>query len=180
METLRDTAFGKLVRLFSRYTCMKYPEEQDASVRSEYLKTDIASKKEADEASTSQTDNESPEDLEAFGLYAVMSQCSTRTRRISTLKDGENNSQQAKLPLVISWRGILLLTSTLTVPHPRRTGPTRRPLPSATLALLLTSTSSSAKALPSSAFSLLSPSPWVSTPLPGPSKALRLFSLARS
>lgn len=107
METLRDTAFGKLVRLCSHYKWMQYPEEQDASIWPEYLKTELETKEE-EEPSTPTTENENPEDLEAFGLYAVMSQCSTRSRRMSTASTlhGENNaSQQTSQPLVISWRG---------------------------------------------------------------------------
>lgn len=107
METLRDTAFGKLVRLCSHYKWMQYPEEQDASVWPEYLKTETETKEEG-EASTPTTENENPEDVEAFGIYAVMSQCSTRSRRmstVSTLHGGSMNSSQANQPLVISWRG---------------------------------------------------------------------------
>lgn len=104
METLRDTAFGKLVRLFSRYKWMKYNEEKDTSVWPTYLKKE--SKKRL-EASSPQSQREN-DDLEAFGLYAVMSQCSTRARRMSSLtptsKD-EQNQDLANQPLIISWSG---------------------------------------------------------------------------
>ncbi|KAJ5111243.1 hypothetical protein N7532_001778 [Penicillium argentinense] len=89
---------------------MQYSEEQDASVWPDYLKTETAMKG-TDEASiptTDTTENENPEDLEAFGLYAVMSQCSTRLRRmstVSTLHEGVRNSPSANQPLVINWQG---------------------------------------------------------------------------
>lgn len=103
METLRDTAFGKLIRLFSRYRCMQYPEEQDGSVWTEYLKTET--EKTELELSTPVNESENPEDLEAFGLYTVRSQLSTRSRRMScasTVQD-ENQSRSNGQPLVISW-----------------------------------------------------------------------------
>ena len=95
METLRDTAFGKLVRLASRYKWMQYPEEHDASVWPEYLKTET---KEREESFLVETDNE---DLETYGLYAVISQCSSRPRRMSTASTIGGRDR----PLVISWRG---------------------------------------------------------------------------
>lgn len=97
METLRDTAFGKLVRVFSRQRWMKYPEEQDPSVWTEYLKTETETKGEEE----SPTPVERFEDLEAFGLYTVTSQASTRTRRTSYASTLRGTPQ----PLVISWRG---------------------------------------------------------------------------
>ena len=98
METLRDTAFGKLVRLATRYKWMQYPEEKDPSVWTEYLKTEV---KEEDTPSTAQTENESPQDLEACGIYTVMSQVSTRTRRMSSASTIGAPDQS----IVISWRG---------------------------------------------------------------------------
>lgn len=104
METLRDTAFGKLVRLFSRNKWLRYNEEQDTSVWPTYLKKES---KEILEVSPPQTQQEN-EDLEAFGLYGVMSQCSTRTRQMSgftaTSRD-EKDQNSANQPLVISWSG---------------------------------------------------------------------------
>ncbi|KAJ5797757.1 uncharacterized protein N7503_007053 [Penicillium pulvis] len=98
METLRDTAFGKLVRLATRYKLMQYPEEKDTSLWTEYLKTELK-----DEAAPSMTETEhgDVEDLEALGIYTVMSQASTRSRRISSASTigGANQS------IVISWRG---------------------------------------------------------------------------
>ncbi|KAJ5594197.1 uncharacterized protein N7459_000405 [Penicillium hispanicum] len=105
METLRDTAFGKLVRLFSRYRWMQYPEEQDSSIWPEYLKTETEAK---EIHSTPDPDRKNQEDLEACGLYTAMSQCSTRSSPISvasTLHDGKTGSSQDNQPLVISWRG---------------------------------------------------------------------------
>lgn len=106
METLRDTAFGKLVRLFSRYRWMQYPEEQDASVWPEYLKPETEMN---EEPSTPVTENGSQEDLEAFGLYTVTSQVLTRNRRmssVSTLQDERKASSQNAQSSVISWRGL--------------------------------------------------------------------------
>ncbi|KAJ5692471.1 hypothetical protein N7462_001894 [Penicillium macrosclerotiorum] len=107
METFRDTAFGKLVRLSSRYRWMQYPEEQDGSIWPEYLKPETETKDE--EAPTPVTENENQENLEAYGLYTVMSQVtSTRSRRMScasTLHDRPTSNSQATQPLVISWRG---------------------------------------------------------------------------
>lgn len=98
METLRDTAFGKLVRLATGYKYMQYPEEKDASLWTEYLKTEI---KDEAESSMTETGNGNVEDLEACGIYTVMSQVSTRTRRTSSASTvgGANQS------IVISWRG---------------------------------------------------------------------------
>lgn len=98
METLRDTAFGKLVRLATGYKYMQYPEEKDTSLWTEYLKTEI---KDEAESSMTETENGNVEDLEACGIYTVMSQVSTRTRRTSSASTvgGANQS------IVISWRG---------------------------------------------------------------------------
>lgn len=97
METLRDTAFGKLVRLATRSKWMQYPEEKDLSTWTEYLKTETKEEGE----STTETEDGNPEDLEACGIYTVMSQCSTRPRRVSCASTigGPNQS------IVISWRG---------------------------------------------------------------------------
>lgn len=105
METLRDTAFGKLVRLFSRYRWMQYPEEQDTSIWIEYLKSET--EKTYEEPSMSMNEHENPEDLEAFGLYTVRSQLSTRSRRTSCASTVYNKDQNPSdsQPLVISWRG---------------------------------------------------------------------------
>lgn len=110
MNTIRDTAFGKLVRLFSWYRWMKYPEEQDPSVWTEYLKPENETKEEEahEESSMPVNENENPEDLEAFGLYTVMSQVSTRSRHkssVSTTQSGSADPSRSAQPLVISWRG---------------------------------------------------------------------------
>ncbi|KAJ5909773.1 hypothetical protein N7504_004416 [Penicillium tannophilum] len=97
METLRDTAFGKLVRLATRSKFMQYPEEKDTSLWTEYLKTERK-----DEAASSMTETEGDvEDLEALGIFTVMSQASSRSRRMSSASTvgGANQS------IVISWRG---------------------------------------------------------------------------
>ena len=76
METLRDTALGKLVRLFSRYRLMQYPEEQDRPLWPEYLKTEGRPKDE--DLAAPATAQANQEGLEVFGLYTVLSQVSTR------------------------------------------------------------------------------------------------------
>lgn len=103
METLRDTAFGKLVRLATHYRWMQYPEEQDLAVWPEYLKTEHRGK-EGDPAVPA-IDNENPEDLEAFGLYTVMSQASRRISAASMIRDGSADSSRGNQTMVISWRG---------------------------------------------------------------------------
>jgi DHA1 family multidrug resistance protein-like MFS transporter len=105
METLRDTAFGKLVRLVSGYRWMQYPEERDASMWTEYLKTET--EKTEEEPSMPVIEDENSDDLEAFGLYTVRSQLSSRSRRMSsasTIHDGGAGPSSSQ-PLVISWRG---------------------------------------------------------------------------
>jgi DHA1 family multidrug resistance protein-like MFS transporter len=97
METIRDTAFGKLVRLFSRQRWMRYPEEQDVSIWPEFLKTETDAKEEGERT----TSLENPEDLETFGLYTVTSQAATRARRVSSSSTLRESGQA----LVISWRG---------------------------------------------------------------------------
>lgn len=76
---------------------MQYPEEKDTSLWTEYLKTERK-----DEAASSMTETEGDvEDLEALGIFTVMSQASSRSRRMSSASTvgGANQS------IVISWRG---------------------------------------------------------------------------
>ncbi|KAJ6114686.1 hypothetical protein N7486_000464 [Penicillium sp. IBT 16267x] len=98
METLRDTAFGKLVRLATRFKYMQYPEEKDPCVWTEYLKTEM---KDEVEFSTTETDHENNEDLEGYGIYTVISQASTRSTRMSSAATIRGANQS----IVISWRG---------------------------------------------------------------------------
>ncbi|RDW76310.1 MFS transporter [Aspergillus mulundensis] len=44
-ELLRDTAFGKLVRILSGHRLLRYPEECDASIASEYIRTEPGQEK---------------------------------------------------------------------------------------------------------------------------------------
>ncbi|KAJ5624117.1 hypothetical protein N7510_000426 [Penicillium lagena] len=103
METLRDTAFGKLVRLATHYRWMQYPEEKDLSVWPEYLKTEIKDREGSSAAPA--VENENPEDLEAFGLYTVISQASRRFSAVSTIRDGSADPSRGNQTMVISWRG---------------------------------------------------------------------------
>ena len=97
METLRDTAFGKLVRIFTACKLFRYPEEIDSSICGEYLHDET--KIEDLEAATSHEIEEDP----FFGMYALMSQASrssrSSSRRLST-------ASTVRGPAVIDWRGL--------------------------------------------------------------------------
>ncbi|OJJ33896.1 hypothetical protein ASPWEDRAFT_60457 [Aspergillus wentii DTO 134E9] len=103
METIRDSAFGKLVRIFSGGRWLRYPEEIDSSVWTEYLKTEPEAEKE--EAATPVNEDEE----NCYGLYTVMSQVSRTSRRMSIASTIRNSSENATAGtsggIVISWRG---------------------------------------------------------------------------
>ncbi|RAH42902.1 MFS transporter [Aspergillus brunneoviolaceus CBS 621.78] len=72
-ELLRDTAFGKLVRITSGYRLLPYPEECDTSIASNYIDN-------ATEAGVKFPDLEANESiLEPNGLQTIMSQASNRS-----------------------------------------------------------------------------------------------------
>ncbi|KAL5359761.1 major facilitator superfamily domain-containing protein [Aspergillus floccosus] len=101
METLRDSAFGKLVRIFSHKRFFPYPEEADPGAWTNYLKTENQVK---DEEAATLADSD---DADAFGLYTVMSQASRSARRLSSASTvhGDTPANKATAPIVIDWSG---------------------------------------------------------------------------
>ncbi|PYH63521.1 MFS transporter [Aspergillus vadensis CBS 113365] len=102
METIRDSAFGKLVRIFSGKRWLRYPEENDTGMWTEYLKTEKQVKDE--EAAASESDQEN------LGLYTVLSQASRASRRLSTTSTARHDGAEGAHPnpnasLVIDWSG---------------------------------------------------------------------------
>lgn len=89
IETIRDSAFGKLLRLLSGGSLLQYPEEMDDSAWYTYLQTSETGQP---EESTESNDEGL---LQTYGLYAVMSQASSRSRR----------GPRGKIPEIISWGG---------------------------------------------------------------------------
>lgn len=79
METIRDSAFGKLVRLSTNSRFLQYPEEIDHATCQQCRKAPPQPKDE--EAPPSPVG--SAEEDETWGLYSVMSQASRVTRRNS-------------------------------------------------------------------------------------------------
>ncbi|KAL4897762.1 major facilitator superfamily domain-containing protein [Aspergillus ambiguus] len=101
METLRDSAFGKLMRIFSRKHLFPYPEEADPGAWTNYLKTENQVK---DEEAATLASTEEPD---AFGLYTVMSQASRTARRLSSVSTtlGDQPMDKSTAPIVIDWSG---------------------------------------------------------------------------
>ncbi|OJJ72050.1 hypothetical protein ASPBRDRAFT_178061 [Aspergillus brasiliensis CBS 101740] len=102
METIRDSAFGKLVRIFSGKRWLRYPEENDTGMWTEYLKTEKQVKDE--EAAASESDQEN------LGLYTVLSQASRASRRLSSALTARHDGGEGAHPnpdasLVIDWSG---------------------------------------------------------------------------
>ncbi|KAJ5871958.1 uncharacterized protein N7529_004311 [Penicillium soppii] len=98
IETIRDTGFGKLVRFFSGRRLLRFPEEQNPSIWNAYVK---APEMKPEETGLSEPDSYE-EDLEAYGLYSVMSQASRVGRRTSTTASALS-AQNRSSPIVISW-----------------------------------------------------------------------------
>jgi DHA1 family multidrug resistance protein-like MFS transporter len=102
IETLRDSAFGKLLRIISGTALLPYPEETHESSWRTYLQTS---------AEGEQHETESPSDEESphpYGLYTVMSQASFRSRRRPPLKSalaGPWRGAKGKTPVIIGWGG---------------------------------------------------------------------------
>ncbi|KAF9892962.1 hypothetical protein FE257_000554 [Aspergillus nanangensis] len=103
LETLRDSAFGKLVRIFSGKRIFRYPEEIDTGCWTNYLKTEAQIK---DEEAATLAAGESDDDADCFGLYTVMSQVS-RSARLScaSTTQGDGVVDKSMAPLVIDWGG---------------------------------------------------------------------------
>ncbi|OJK00414.1 hypothetical protein ASPACDRAFT_28651 [Aspergillus aculeatus ATCC 16872] len=104
IETIRDTGFGKLVRLFSGGRLLRFPEEEDPSIWTTYVKAPEEAKPEQSGPSGSDYDSYE-EDLEAYGLYTVMSQASRVGRRTSTATSATAlpSSAQRGSPTIITW-----------------------------------------------------------------------------
>lgn len=101
METLRDTAFGKVVRIVTGTRWMRYPEEIDEQIWPRYTKTEDEIKDQDQEVTTIPED-----DGDCFGLYTVMSQVS-RSRRLSSTSAAhevsKDPSRHAQQHIVIGW-----------------------------------------------------------------------------
>jgi DHA1 family multidrug resistance protein-like MFS transporter len=74
METIRDSAFGKLVRFLRGYRLFQCPEEMDGLTWRKYLQTPDAYQDEA------MTETSSEGFYEQNALYTVMSQCTRREK----------------------------------------------------------------------------------------------------
>ena len=96
METIRDSAFGKLLRIFSGGRWLKYREEVEALEWTAYIKqepnTQINQKAEGAPGG---------ESSDTWGLYTVMSQASKPSRRSTR---GPLN-QEDGVPILIGWSG---------------------------------------------------------------------------
>lgn len=103
IETIRDSAFGKVLRVFSGTTLLPYPEENHDLAWHTYLQTPADAEQHGATAATS--DGELPH---PYGLYTVMSQASYRSRRRPPLKSalaGPWRGADGKTPVVIGWGG---------------------------------------------------------------------------
>ena len=96
METIRDSTFGKLVRVFTGNRLLRYPEEIDPSLWTECLKPEPSVK---DEEAATLADTEE----DTFGLYAVMSQASRASRRLDSI--ASTTGVNRGTPLLVDWRG---------------------------------------------------------------------------
>lgn len=108
METIRDSAFGKLVRLSTKSRFLKYPEEVDQVTCQQCRKAPPQVKDEE----TPPSPTESAVEDETWGLYSVMSQASRVTRR-NSWQPTRNGSECGIRPgtgsgegaIVVDWRG---------------------------------------------------------------------------
>lgn len=103
IETIRDSAFGKLVRLFSGGALLRYPEETLELAWRTYLQTSAEAEQYEVTAATSEGELPQP-----YGLYTVVSQASYRGRRRPPLKSvlaGPWRGAQGKTPVLIGWEG---------------------------------------------------------------------------
>ncbi|KAK5080229.1 GTPase-activating protein [Lithohypha guttulata] len=102
MDIVRDSAFGKLVRLATQNLFFQYPEEKDISTCKSYLRSQQLAIEEEKHAVD--------DDPEAFGLFTVLSQASrhvTRTR--SQAPEGQNESStdqvcKSEEQLIVDWK----------------------------------------------------------------------------
>ncbi|GLA40455.1 hypothetical protein AnigIFM63309_008288 [Aspergillus niger] len=102
METIRDSAFGKLVRFLSGYRILLYPEEMDNFTWRKYLRTPGAYEEEGS------TPIRGEDFYEQHSLYTVMSQAARRRRQRPALKSvlaGPWHGVKEGSPEVIGWGG---------------------------------------------------------------------------
>ncbi|KAJ6104646.1 hypothetical protein N7523_010966 [Penicillium sp. IBT 18751x] len=103
IEVLRDSAFGKVLRIFSGTKVFPYPEEVHELAWRTYLQTSA----ETDQPELSTTTSEK-ESIEPYGLYTVVSQASYRSRRRPSLNSalaGPWRGSKGKTPVIIGWGG---------------------------------------------------------------------------
>jgi DHA1 family multidrug resistance protein-like MFS transporter len=103
IEILRDSAFGKLLRIISGTILLPYPEEAHEIAWRTYLQPPAEA--EQHEESTTTSEEGLPE---SYGLYTVISQASYRSRRRPSLNRalaGPWRGPKGKTPLIIGWGG---------------------------------------------------------------------------
>lgn len=102
-EILRDSAFGKLLRIFSGTILLPYPEEAHELAWRTYIQTSADA--EQHEESTATSEKGLPQ---SYGLYTVISQASHRHRRRPSLNSalaGPWRGPKGKTPVIIGWGG---------------------------------------------------------------------------
>ncbi|PWY75898.1 synaptic vesicle transporter [Aspergillus eucalypticola CBS 122712] len=102
METIRDSAFGKLVRFLSGYRLLLYPEELDDSTWRKYLRTPEGYVEDG------LTPTSGEDFYEQHSLYTVMSQAARRRRQRPPLRNvlaGPWHGVREVSPEAISWGG---------------------------------------------------------------------------
>ncbi|RMZ39521.1 caffeine resistance protein 5 [Aspergillus flavus] len=95
-ELVRDTAFGKIVRLLSGHRLLLYPEEQDPS----FIQEMVATAAEVGVALPELVRNESI--VEPNGLETIMSQASYRSRQGSWPMPAPRDEKA----IIVSWRTV--------------------------------------------------------------------------
>lgn len=103
IEIIRDSAFGKLLRIVSGTVLLPYPEEVHESAWQTYLRTSADA--EQHEESTTTIEKELPQ---PYGLYTVISQATHRSRRRPSLNSalaGPWRGPKGKTPVIIGWGG---------------------------------------------------------------------------
>lgn len=101
MDTIRDSAFGKLVRFLSGYRLLLYPEEEDHLAWRQYLRTEAYQQQAIMPVG-------SREFYEEHSLYTVISQASRRRRERPPLRSvlaGPWRGIKEGSPEAIGWRG---------------------------------------------------------------------------
>ncbi|KAJ5151363.1 synaptic vesicle transporter [Penicillium canariense] len=102
-EIIRDSAFGKLLRIVSGTALLPYPEETDHLTWRTYVQKSAGAEPYETTVETSDA-----EFSESYGLYTVVSQASYRSRRrppLRTALAGPWRGAQGKTPVIIGWGG---------------------------------------------------------------------------